>query len=47
MRLKLIYPSADGNGIIAIKFHERPIALQGVVKRPEKGVSRVIEMANF
>ncbi len=35
MRLKLICRSADGNGIIAVKFQERPIVLQGVVKWPE------------
>ncbi len=35
MRLILICSSADGNGIIAVKFQERPIVLQGVVKWPE------------
>ncbi len=35
MKLKLICLSADGNDIIAVKFQERTIVLQGVVKWPE------------
>ncbi len=46
MKLKLICPSADGNGIIAVKFQERTIVLQGVAKWPENRVSRVSEMAS-